>query len=168
MEYKLKINDKNKTIETTPEGDNAIKVSMEGKDLDVAYTLVSDHRIHLNIDGENVSAFVMDGPEGKTVMIDGTVYLVEDAAATRVVKKGSRSQDPTEVAPATPSVVISVPVAPGDTVKKGQAVVVLSAMKMETTLTAPFDGTVTRVNVTEGESVSQGQILVDIQKDETE
>ena len=168
MEYKLKVNDKNKTIETTPEGDNVVKVSMDGKDIDVAYALVSDHRIHLNIDGENVSAFVMDGPDGKTVLIDGIAYLVEDAATTRVVKKRNRSQDPTEVTPATPSVVISVPVAPGDTVKKGEAVVVLSAMKMETTITAPFDGIVTRVNVAEGESVSPGQILVDIQKDESE
>ena len=57
---------------------------MDGKDVDVAYALVSDHRIHLNINGENVSAFVMDGPEGKTVLINGTAYLVEDAAATRV------------------------------------------------------------------------------------
>ena len=70
--------------------------------------------------------------------------------------------------PATPSVVISVPVEAGERVKKGQGVVVLSAMKMETTLTAPFDGTVTRVNVAEGESVSPGQILVDIQKDAAE
>ena len=168
MEYKLKVNGKNKTIETTPEGDNVVKVSMDGKDVDVSYALVSDHRIHLNIDGENVSAFVMDGPDGKTVLIDGIAYLVEDAATTRVVKKRNRSQDPTEVTPATPSVVISVPVAPGDTVKKGEAVVVLSAMKMETTITAPFDGIVTRVNVAEGESVSPGQILVDIQKDESE
>ena len=164
MEYKLKINGKNKTIETTPEGDNTVKVSLEGKDVDVAYALVSDHRIHLNIDGENVSAFVMDGPDGKTVLIDGIAYLVEDAATNRVIKKRNRSQDPTEVTPATPSVVISVPVAPGDTVKKGAAVVVLSAMKMETILTAPFNGIVTRVNVAEGESVSPGQILVDIQK----
>jgi len=64
-------------------------------------------------------------------------------------------------------VVISVPVEVGDRVKKGQGVVVLSAMKMETTLTAPFDGTVTQVNAAEGESVSPGQILVDIQRDAT-
>ena len=168
MEYKLKINDVTKTIETTPEGDNAIKASIEDKDIDVAYALVSDHWIHLNVDGEQVSVFVMDSPEGKTILINGTAYLVEDAATTRVAKKGSRTQAPTVVTPATPSVVISVPVEAGDRVKKGQPVAVLSAMKMETTLTAPFDGTVTRVNVAEGESVSPGQILVDIQKYATE
>ena len=168
MEYKLKINDESKTIETTPEGDNALKVSTEGEDINVTYTLVSDHQIHLTIDGRNVNAFVMDGPDGKTVLINGVAYLVEDAQITRTKKKGGSRQTPTEVTPATPSVVISVPVAVGDRVKKGQGVVVLSAMKMEATLTAPFDGTVTQVNVAEGESVSPGQILVDIQKNATE
>jgi len=168
MEYKLKINDESKTIETTPEGDNALKVSTEGEDINVTYTLVSDHQIHLTINGGNVNAFVMDGPDGKTVLINGVAYLVEDAQIIRTKKKGGSSQTPTEVTPATPSVVISVPIKAGDRVKKGQGVVVLSAMKMETTLTAPFDGTVTQVNVAEGESVSPGQILVDIQKDATE
>jgi biotin carboxyl carrier protein len=39
-------------------------------------------------------------------------------------------------------------------------------MKMETTLNAPFGGIVTAVNVAEGESVSPGQILIDIQNRE--
>ena len=167
MEYKLKINDEIKTVETTIAEDDTIKASMEGGDVDVTYTLVSDHQIQLTIDGSNVNAFVMDGPDGKTVLINGVAYLVEDAQITRTKKKGGSSQTPTEVTPATPSVVISVPVEVGDRVKKGQGVVVLSAMKMETTLTAPFDGTVTQVNAAEGESVSPGQILVDIQRDAT-
>ena len=168
MEYKLKINDESKTIETTPEGDNALTVSTEGKDIDVTYTLVSDHQIHLTINGGNVNAFVMDGPDGKTILINGVAYLVEDAQIPRTKKKGGRRQGPIEITPATPSVVISIQVKTGERVKKGQGVVVLSAMKMETTLTAPFDGIVTQVNATEGASVSPGQILVDIQKDATE
>jgi len=39
---------------------------------------------------------------------------------------------------------------------------VVSAMKMETTLQAPFSGRVARVNVAEGEKVMPGQVLVDI------
>jgi biotin carboxyl carrier protein len=35
-------------------------------------------------------------------------------------------------------------------------------MKMDTTLSAPFDGVVARINVAEGEKVSPKQILVDI------
>ncbi|MRR35573.1 hypothetical protein EG829_13030, partial [bacterium] len=52
----------------------------------------------------------------------------------------------------------------GDTVTKGQGVVVVSAMKMETTLQAPFAGMVTRVNTAEGDKVMPGMILVDIER----
>jgi biotin carboxyl carrier protein len=56
-------------------------------------------------------------------------------------------------------------VSAGDAVVKGQAVVIVSAMKMETTLVAPFDGTVSKVNVAEGDKVMPGDVLVDIEKD---
>ena len=40
MEYKLKINDEIKTVETTIAEDDTIKASMEGGDVDVTYSLV--------------------------------------------------------------------------------------------------------------------------------
>jgi biotin carboxyl carrier protein len=63
-----------------------------------------------------------------------------------------------------PAVVIRLLVAEGDAVKKKQPLIVLSAMKMETTLSAPYDGTVKKVNATAGEQVMPGLILVEIEK----
>jgi biotin carboxyl carrier protein len=63
-----------------------------------------------------------------------------------------------------PSLVISVLVKAGDTVEKGQGVVVVSAMKMETTLMAPYAGKVRSVNVAEGDKAAPGDILVDIER----
>lgn len=59
---------------------------------------------------------------------------------------------------------VRVNVAPGDTVTESQSVAVVSAMKMETTLYAPFNGIVISVNAAEGDKVMPGDILVDIQK----
>ena len=67
-----------------------------------------------------------------------------------------------------PSVVVRIMVAEGNEVEKGQGVVVVSAMKMETTLQAPFKGRVLKINVAEGEKVMPGQILVDIEKEESQ
>ena len=168
MEYKLRIGEEVKTVEITATDGNVIQATLDQDTMDVSYNLVSDHQIHLSINGLNVNAYVMDGPEGKTVLIHGVPYIVEDAQTLKTVRKRKGTQIPTEVTPLTPSVVISILAKTEETVKKGQGVIVLSAMKMETTLTAPFDGIVTAVNTAEGESVSPGQILIDIEKHEGE
>ena len=54
----------------------------------------------------------------------------------------------------------SVLVKPGDSVKQGQGVVILEAMKMENQISAPVDGTVQSVEVAEGDSVTEGAVLV--------
>ncbi|MCP4623272.1 MAG: biotin/lipoyl-binding protein, partial [bacterium] len=81
-------------------------------------------------------------------------------------KKGEAEVVPDTITPPMPSVVASILVEAGERIEKNQNVVVLSAMKMETTLVAPFAGKVTRVNVAEGDKVMPGQILIDIEKGE--
>jgi 3-methylcrotonyl-CoA carboxylase alpha subunit len=61
-----------------------------------------------------------------------------------------------------PGRVIAVEVAAGDTVIKGQKLLTLEAMKMEHTLTAPFDGTVAELNASAGAQVTEGTLLVKV------
>jgi acetyl/propionyl-CoA carboxylase alpha subunit len=58
-----------------------------------------------------------------------------------------------------PGTVVSVEVAPGDELRRGAAVVVLEAMKMEHTLYAPTDGVVESVAVSVGQQVNTGMTL---------
>ena len=59
-----------------------------------------------------------------------------------------------------PGNVQSTRVAVGDTVTKGQLLLILEAMKMEHQITAPEAGTVTELHVKEGEQVGNGQLLI--------
>ena len=54
---------------------------------------------------------------------------------------------------------VDVVAAPGTAVKKGDPVVVLEIMKMETPVVAPQDGTVASVDVAKGETVESGAVL---------
>jgi 3-methylcrotonyl-CoA carboxylase alpha subunit len=63
-----------------------------------------------------------------------------------------------------PGRVISVDVAQGVAVTRGQKLLTLEAMKMEHSLTAPFDGMVIELNVQEGAQVTEGTLLVRIEK----
>ena len=62
--------------------------------------------------------------------------------------------------------IIEVFVAPGDTVTKGQTLVILEAMKMEHPLKSDLDGVIESVNVEKGDQVKLRQLLVSVQSDE--
>jgi len=68
--------------------------------------------------------------------------------------------------PRLPGTVIAVSVAPGEAVTQGQTVAIVEAMKMEHTLTAPFDGTVSVVHAIAGSSVTLDQVVVEVHRDE--
>ncbi|MCB9457792.1 MAG: biotin/lipoyl-binding protein [Anaerolineaceae bacterium] len=61
-----------------------------------------------------------------------------------------------------PGQVVNVLVAVGDSVTRGQTLVVLEAMKMEIRVAAPGDGTVRRLLVAQGDVVERGQLLLEV------
>jgi 3-methylcrotonyl-CoA carboxylase alpha subunit len=65
-----------------------------------------------------------------------------------------------------PGRIIAVEVAAGDAVTKGQKLLTLEAMKMEHTLTAPFDGVVVELNAEAGAQVQVEALLVRIEANE--
>lgn len=59
-----------------------------------------------------------------------------------------------------PGTVLQIKAKAGDAVKRGQAVVILEAMKMENEIVAPQDGVIASVNVSQGDSVNNGDVLM--------
>ena len=107
------------------------------------------------------------------VEVNGTPYKVEmEKAPKAVVKPVVR---PVSTAPAAPSsgksgvksplpgVILDIKVNVGDTVKKGQTIIILEAMKMENNINADKDGKITSINVSKGESVLEDTDLVIIE-----
>lgn len=59
-----------------------------------------------------------------------------------------------------PGVIVDIKVKEGDTVKKGQTVLILEAMKMENNINADKDGVITAIKVSKGDSVMEGTDLI--------
>ena len=104
--------------------------------------------------------WVAEGNGRRWAFCDGLVWEIESAAPPAARKRSSVHE--TLAAP-MPATVIGVPVRVGDTVTKGQTVVVLEAMKMELPLRASHDGTVASVNCVPGQLVQPGIPLVEIE-----
>ncbi len=166
MEYTLKIGEDSRAFNVELRDGGVLMVSSGGDAYEVSCVRLSDNHLSLEINGSRIDAFVLRDDRGKTVMIKGVSYRVVDADRIKSAGKGAREESPGMVTSPIPATVVAVMVSEGDAVKKNQPVIVVSAMKMEMTLKAPYDGTVAAINVPVGAGVMPGTVLVDIDKSE--
>ncbi|MCR5322945.1 MAG: acetyl-CoA carboxylase biotin carboxyl carrier protein subunit [Lachnospiraceae bacterium] len=114
-----------------------------------------------------------------TITVNGNVYEVSveeggagsaPAAAPKAAPAAAPKAAPKAAAPAgaagsikiaapMPGKILGIKANVGDAVKKGQAIMILEAMKMENEIVATADGTVASINTTVGSSVEAGDIL---------
>lgn len=108
------------------------------------------------------------------VNVNGSMYEVEieemAAPATMSAPKAAPAAAPVAAAPAggakvnapMPGTILDIKVQNGQSIKKGDLLVILEAMKMENEIYAPCDGTVTSVNVRKGDSVETQALICTI------
>ena len=89
------------------------------------------------------------------------VVTAPKAAPAPVAAKPAEVGSGSVVAP-MPGTILKVLKASGDAVKAGEVVLILEAMKMENEITAPVDGTIGSLNLTEGSTVAGGDLLFDV------
>ena len=123
-----------------------------GKTLIVKLTAVGE----LDADGRREVFFELNGQPRSLKVADKSV---EHAVVTHERADPKR---PGSIGAPMPGAVIELRVKPGQTIARGDALVVLSAMKMETVVAAPLAGTVTRVAVQEGDTLEAGDLLVEL------
>jgi pyruvate carboxylase subunit B len=81
-------------------------------------------------------------------------------AAPAAPRASAAAADGTVIEAPMPGMIIRYEVKEGDTVKDGDVVLVLEAMKMENSITSPVSGTVKKINFKDGESVQKGDVLL--------
>ncbi|HUN52099.1 MAG TPA: acetyl/propionyl/methylcrotonyl-CoA carboxylase subunit alpha [Candidatus Sulfotelmatobacter sp.] len=103
------------------------------------------------------AAAVLRGHE-VTVMAEGISerLLLDDPLDVGNVEEGAAGA----VTAPMPGKIVQVLVEAGAEVAKGKGLMILEAMKMEHTIAAPRDGTIAKINVSVGEQVQEGTVLV--------
>jgi propionyl-CoA carboxylase alpha chain len=114
------------------------------------------HRVTLDVAG--VSRTFTVHVSGAEVEVESSLGHVSLTRQPRFVDPADQVATGSLLAP-MPGSVISVAVAAGDTVTAGQTVLVLEAMKMQHTVSAPHDGVVTEIDVTVGQQVEAGAVM---------
>lgn len=94
------------------------------------------------------------------VFCEGQVWELVTESTTR---RRHRAGEHENLAAPMPATVVKIPVEEGQTVTRGETVLVLEAMKMEMPLRAAHDGTVVAIRCEEGELVQPGVTLIEIE-----
>ncbi len=110
-----------------------------------------------------IKCVITEGEKEKFVFVDGNVFKVKPVELTGA-KRPKKKEEGNLNSPISGKV-ISVKVKKGDTIKKGNVLIVIEAMKMEYLIRAPYSGKVKKVNFKEKDQIEIGQETVELSKE---
>jgi biotin carboxyl carrier protein len=168
---KLKVGERSFEVAARPVAPDRLSVQIDSATLEVRVLGAGPGEHLVEVDGSLERLAAARTSEGAWVWHRGRARLVQVAPRERVApgapmpgasapRKGLPKG---AITPPTPAVVMAVLVEAGQKVTKGQPVAVVSAMKMQSQLTAPFDGTVAAVSVSVGAKVKPGDVMIQIE-----
>lgn len=141
---------------------------LDGKPVEGDWLKISDYQYHLIHNGRsyNVELIRLVKEEKQLVLkinsVKMTISLKDkyDELLHTLGLDNLASKKVNDVKAPMPGMVLNILVSEGDTVKKGDALLVLEAMKMENILKSPAEGTIRKIAAVKGTAVEKNQLLI--------
>jgi len=162
--YKIKINKNTEfEVEKNNEKNNSWFVNNNLVNIDLA----GEKNFHILLNNKSYNAEIVDmNAQEKTfkIKVNGTIYETElkdkmDFLLQSMGLDTLNSKKINEIKAPMPGMVLDSKVKEGSTVKKGDVLIVLEAMKMENNLKSPSDGIVKKIVAKKGTAVEKNQLL---------
>lgn len=139
------------------------KYKINGNEYKVTVGEINDNIAHLEVNGRSYEVEMEEAPKPEPVKpVVRPVAAAQPAPAASAAPARPAAGKGGVKSP-LPGVILDVKVNVGDTVAKGDLLLILEAMKMENSIVADRDGKVTAINVKNGDSVLEGTDLVIIE-----
>ncbi len=163
--YKTTVNNKEEhTITFTGKNEG----TLNGKAFNMDTVKIKDGSFHIIKDNTSYKANVVKAnKEDKsfTINVNGNNYNIQvkdkyDALLAELGLDSLASKKVKEVKAPMPGLVLNLIAKAGDTIKEGDSLLVLEAMKMENVLKSPTEGEISKIHVKEGNTVEKNEVLV--------
>ncbi|MGQ0501995.1 MAG: acetyl-CoA carboxylase biotin carboxyl carrier protein subunit [Panacagrimonas sp.] len=138
----------------------AYRLHWGGSTIAVDLRAAADGRAWLTVGERHVEVVIATRGDEVFVHLDGEAHQLryEHPLERLAAQAGGGSGD--GIRAPMPGSIVSVPVKPGDAVAKGQTLLVMESMKMETTIVAPRDGVVAAVQFEKGQTFDRDALLL--------
>lgn len=125
-------------------------------------SLQGTHTLLAEIDAKTLKATIFTAVDQLHVWFNGQHWVFKSGPA---IETQDDSEATARLVAPMPGTIIAITAATGETVNKGQSLLVLEAMKMEHTIYAPIDGVIKSINYRAGDIVTEGAELVTLEAD---
>ncbi|WP_071145701.1 acetyl-CoA carboxylase biotin carboxyl carrier protein subunit [Bacteroides ihuae] len=153
------------------EGNNVV-LSIDGKEFVVDVVMAENGACSILHDGKSYNAQLIRQDKSKKYQINTfsssfNVEIVDTQAKYLQMKKKAMDMPEDKITSPMSGKVISIPVSEGQSIKAGDVLIVVEAMKMQNNYKASSDGKVKNILVKEGDTINGNQILItlDLKKD---
>jgi biotin carboxyl carrier protein len=134
------------------------KYKINGKEYTVTIDSVSDENAQVTVNGKSFDVEMLATKEQAAEESYTPITRVQPIS---VMTQPSQPKEKSVKSP-LPGTILSIKVKIGETVKEGQTLAVLEAMKMENEIQAEHDGVVSEIHVEKGDSVLEGTVILTI------
>jgi biotin carboxyl carrier protein len=164
MAFIAKLGEQSYTVEIEEIRTSLYRVSIDGNEFLVDGKKTGRTNYSLIVDNRSFEIEVDNADDEYRVLVDGRSYHVNlvDERRMRVgnAQSGVDLQGRQKISVPMPGKVIEVLVSEGDSVEKGQGLVIVEAMKMENEVRSPSAGEVKEIKVKPGDTVEAGAVLL--------
>jgi biotin carboxyl carrier protein len=170
MKFKLENTDENLDGEIVKSaGNNEFVLKIQGKERDLKIITMSHNKVEFMLDSVyHVTKYLEHSTNRITLVIDGVKLTFNKRPdMDKIVYKNSGADSAADsqinLKSQIPGRVVSINVATGDKIKKGDVVCVLESMKMQISIKSHKDGVVKSIKLKQGASVAKNDVLAEIE-----
>lgn len=162
MHHAFKLGDDVHNVELSRSA-TAYRLHHGGQTLDVDLGTGADGRAWLTVGDRHVEVVIATRGDEVFVHLDGEAYALRyQHPLDRLAAAAAGNAEDRILAP-MPGSVVSIAVKVGDAVTRGQTLLVMESMKMETTIAAPRDGVIAEVSYGQGQTFDRDALLLSLE-----